>query len=292
VLITHKLHEALTISDEITVMRRGRVVSHGASRELTTEALTVAMLGTVAGDTLLPPAPALMGAPVFVARDVTIASQSGREAVSNATFTINGGECVGVAAIEGQGQHDLLAALAGRHAIASGTLTHPHAVGYVPADRHRDAVLLDRDLVENVALRGAGGRSGRIDWSRWRDHTVSLIADADVRAASPRASVSSLSGGNQQKLVLARELDPFESSESAGAIVADNPTRGLDVRASAAVHRRLRLSAEKGAAVVVYSSDIDELLTIATRIMVLRDGVLRDVPLDREAIGRAMIGVP
>jgi simple sugar transport system ATP-binding protein len=229
--------------------------------------------------------------PVFEARDVVIIDDGGRTRLRAANFVIHGGEIVGVAAIEGSGQHELLRALAGRLQIAGGMLVRPEDVGYIPEDRHRDGLMLNRSLTENVALRGAGARSGTLAWGQWRTLTEQLIRSFDVRAPGPDVLMSSLSGGNQQKLVLARELAPTDMPARNAAVVADNPTRGLDIRASAEVLRRLREVASGGAAVVVYFSDIDDMLPLVSRVLVLRDGVLREMQLDRDAIGRAMIGI-
>lgn len=206
-----------------------------------------------------------------------------------ASFVIGAGEIVGIAGVEGAGQWELLRALAGRLPITSGILERPEVVGFVPEDRHSDAVLLDRPMVENVALRGAGARQGIIDWSAVREHTESLMRSFDVRAAGPRAPMRTLSGGNQQKLVLARELDA-DGAMGQRAIVVENPTRGLDVRATAQVHARLREARDGGAAVAVYSSDIDEVLALATRMLVVYAGSVRETAVDREAVGRSMLG--
>jgi simple sugar transport system ATP-binding protein len=197
---------------------------------------------------------------------------------------------VGIAGIEGSGQRELLRALAGRLPIASGTLSRPATVGFVPEDRHRDAVLLDRSLVENIALRGAGWRRGRIDWRAFQFRTASLARAFDVRAAGAHAPMRTLSGGNQQKLVLARELAD-EGETNARAIVVENPTRGLDVRAASDIHTRLRQVRDAGAAVLLYSSDIDEVLLLADRVLVVFAGSLREAPMDRESIGRLMLGI-
>jgi simple sugar transport system ATP-binding protein len=185
----------------------------------------------------------------------------------------------------------LLRALAGRYAVLAGRLQRPAVVGFVPEDRHHDAVLLDRSLTESVALRGAGKRRGRIDWVGFRAHTQELLRTFDVRASHTEAPVRALSGGNQQKLVLARELAPTLDDQAPEALVVENPTRGLDVRATADVHRRLQEACALGAAVVMYSSDLDEVLAIATRVLVLFDGVVREMPINRDAIGRAMLGL-
>ena len=156
----------------------------------------------------------------------------------------------------------------------------------IPEDRQREALILGFSLTENVALKGAGTRRGRIDWPERRRATQLLSDEYDVRATSVDDAASSLSGGNQQKLVLAREL-----SERPSVIVAENPTRGLDIRATAAVHARLRDAAARGAAVIVYSSDLDEVLALATRVIAVHAGRLTDVPNDRETAGRAMLGL-
>ena len=291
VLITHKLREALAVADDVTVLRRGRVVHSGPSAGLTPSELTTAMIGagTDGGDVTTPVAEAGTHTPVFVAERLSLTSAQ-RPVVREATFTIHGGEIVGVAAIEGSGQHELLRALAGRYPIASGTLRRPGEVGFVPEDRHRDAVMLERSLAENVVLRGAGSRAGIMDWSSASSRTRTLMSAFDVRAANPAVALRTLSGGNQQKLVLARELTPDSAAPAPAALVVENPTRGLDVRATADVHRRLREAAAAGAAVVMYSSDLDEVLALASRVMVVFGGEVRELPMDRESIGQAMLG--
>lgn len=293
VLITHKLREALAVSDDVTVLRRGRVVHSGPAREASAPALTEAMIGAASTDDrrAVPSAPAASH-PVFVAERMSVADHSGQPRVHEASFVIRSGELVGIAAVEGAGQRELLRALAGRSAILAGHLERPGIVGFVPEDRHQDAVLLNRTLTESVALRGAGRRRGRIDWLARRAHTSELLHAFDVRASSTEDVVRALSGGNQQKLVLARELAASPDEPAPVALVVENPTRGLDVRATADVHRRLHDACARGAAVVLYSSDLDEVLGLATRVLVLFDGIVRELPIDRDAIGRAMLGLP
>ena len=201
------------------------------------------------------------------------------------TLDVRAGELLGVAGVEGAGQHELMRLLAGRLKPTSGEALLPPSVGFAPEDRHRDALALTRSLAENVALRGAGQRRGIIGWNAERGRTARLLAEYDVRGGTPRTLAANLSGGNQQKLVLGRELDDHPP-----ALIVESPTRGLDARASAAVLDRLRAARERGTAVVVYSSDIDELLQLATRVVVAHAGRLREVPLTREAIGRALVG--
>jgi len=296
VLITHKLREALFVADDVTVLRHGRVVHTGRAADASPVSLTSAMIGAEhvrPATTTTPAAPrAPIGAPVFRAARLSLHDERNVVRVHDATFSVHAGEIVGIVGVEGAGQRELLRALAGRHEAGGGSLTRPDVVGFIPEDRHRDAVLLDRSLSENVALRGAGRRRGTIAWSTIHTHTAGLIQEFDVRTPDTRAPMRDLSGGNQQKLVLARELDE-EGHVGAGAlaIVAENPTRGLDVRATAEVHARLRAARDRGAAVVVYSSDLDEVLALASRVLVAYAGTVREVPSERDAVGRAMLGL-
>jgi simple sugar transport system ATP-binding protein len=294
VLSTHKLGEALAVADELTVLRQGRVVHRAARVDSSAELLTAAMIGesTWEPDAVVPvrsrPRPTR---PMFSATQLTLCDEEGRVRLAGATFTIDSGELVGIAAVEGAGQRQLLRALAGRLDPAGGELVRPPVVGFVPEDRHHDAVLLERSLAENVALRGAGRRSGRVRWPAVRAHTESLMRAFDVRAPGARTSMRILSGGNQQKLVLARELDDGGDTE-VRALIVENPTRGLDVRATADIHTRLRTARDRGTAVVVYSSDLDEVLGLASRVLVLYAGTLRESAPDRDTVGRAMLGLP
>jgi simple sugar transport system ATP-binding protein len=312
VLITHKLREALAVADDVTVLRRGRTVLAVPRDESTEAALASAMLGGPPqqqsapepgdehhrGDAapIVSPQPGAResridagsgaGAVVLRARDVTLADAAGVVRVRGASLEVRGGEIVGIVGVEGSGQRELLRALAGRLAPLVGTVELPPEVGLVPEDRHRDALLLDFPLDANVALRGAGRRRGRMRWPGWRRATAALLAGFDVRAAGAGVTARTLSGGNQQKLVLGREL-----RDDVRAVVVENPSRGLDIRATAEVHRRLRAARDAGAAVVVYSGDLDEVLQLAGRVAVLHGGRLREMALDRDVVGRAMLGV-
>lgn len=267
-------------------------------------------------ETLAPPNPSLaprIGSPpplapgataagpvVLAARAVTVADERGVVRLRDASCEVRAGEIVGVAGVEGGGQRELLRALAGRATPRTGTVQRPARVGFVPEDRHRDALVLDFTLVENVALRDAGHRRGLVRWRRLARLTAALLARYDVRAPGTEVPAAALSGGNQQKLVLARELstdDPATPDAQRGpaaavaALVVENPTRGLDIRASAAVHERLRAARDAGAAVVVYSSDLDEVLALADRVLACYAGSVRELPRDRDAVGRAILGI-
>ena len=295
VLITHKLRDALSVADDVTVLHRGRTVLASAASAQTERTLATAMLG---GDGTASALPAQQAEATHVpsmsprrdrivlsARDVVARDARGVVRVRAASLDVRAGEIVGIAAVEGAGQYQLLRVLAGRVSAESGEVVLPESIGFVPEDRHHDAMLLDAPLYENIALRDAGVRRGRVPWAALRDATRRVIAAYDVRASGDAAIARTLSGGNQQKLVLGREL-----AGAPGAIVAENPTRGLDFRATAAVHAALRDARDAGAAVVLYSSDLDEVLLLADRVYAMHDGRLRETPRDRDAIGRAILG--
>ncbi|MBK6842965.1 MAG: ATP-binding cassette domain-containing protein [Gemmatimonadetes bacterium] len=303
VLITHKLREALAVADDVTVLRRGRTVRSGAARTLDEPTLVAALLGedagagaTAAATRAAAPrqgvaehtAPQDFGAETVIAslRTVSVADSRGGVALRDASLDVHSGEIVGIAAVEGSGQHELLRLLAGRLAPTSGHLTLPANIAFIPEDRHRDAMVLDMSLVENVALRGLGARRGRMPWSALRAATAKVIERFDVRGPGAGAAGRALSGGNQQKLVLGREL-----ADRPAMVVAENPTRGLDIRATAAVLEQLRAAADAGSGVVLYSSDLDEVLGLADRMFVVHAGqLLAVVPPTRETVGRAMLG--
>jgi ABC-type uncharacterized transport system ATPase subunit len=285
VLVTHKLREALGIADEITVLRRGVVTWRGLARDTSEADLARAVFPDVAS-TDQPSAPRLPpGDAVVRANGLVIRGEGRRGGISRASFSIKSGEIIGIAAIEGSGQHELLLALAGRVSVDGGTLDLPAEIAFVPADRKRDAVIPAFSLAENVALRNAGRRRGRMPWREISARTAGLIERFAITAPGPATPLNALSGGNQQRLVVARELE-----HRPALVVADNPTRGLDLQATAFVHSELRSCAEQGSAVVLHSSDLDEILALATRILVVFDGQVSETALDREVIGRAMLG--
>ncbi|MFI5255678.1 MAG: ABC transporter ATP-binding protein [Gemmatimonadales bacterium] len=306
VLITHKLTEALAVADDVTVLRQGRVVHTGPATASSARSLTAAMLGRETLDANPVGAPRSDERPgpiVLRAERVTLRDSQDRVRLRDASLSVRGGEIVGIVGVEGAGHRELIRALAGRTITTSGSIERPGVLGFVPEDRHRDAVLLGRSLIDNVALRDAGRRRGRIRWGAIRLHTESLMRQFDVRAPSPDVAVRTLSGGNQQKLVLAREMVEWRTESrsgsshlsghepSASALVIENPTRGLDVRATTDVHARLREARGRGTAIVIYSSDMDEILALSSRVFVAFAGTLREVAADRDTVGRAMLGL-
>jgi simple sugar transport system ATP-binding protein len=284
-LITHKLREALAISDDVTVLRRGRVSLAGRRDELSESQIVAAMLGAAATERVARPSRRDREAAVATADALEIRDARGIIRIRDGSFRIMAGEIVGVAAVEGSGHRELLRALAARLAPTAGRLRLPDAIGFIPEDRHEEALALGMTVAENMALRGAGERRGWMPWRDIEEDTRAAIRSQALTAAGPDSPAATLSGGNQQRLVLAREL-----GGAPALVVAENPTRGLDLQATGDVLARLREVRADGGAVVIHTSDLDELMELADRILVVFGGSVREMPKDLDAVGRAMIG--
>lgn len=296
VLITHKLREALAVADDLTVLRRGRTVLTAARTAVDERAVVEALVGDDGGVATAqrrsPRSELPATAPVIFALDnVTHYDSRGVRRLDAVSLTVRAGEVLGVIGVEGAGQRELLRVLAGRLIPTQGRVLRPDRVGFVPEDRLRDALIPRLTLTENLALADAGHLRGLMDWRAVRARASEMMTRFDVRASAPTATVATLSGGNQQKFVVGRER-----SVSSAALVAENPTRGLDLRAAASV--REDLSGRTGsatAAVVFYSADIDEVLAVADRVVVCFEGRVREIarpadPDDRTPYARAMTG--
>ena len=302
VLITHKLREALAVADDLTVLRRGRTVL-AASRTSVDEAAVVAALvgDTSDADTrLAAPSPARRSAApsapdtVLAVEDVSYVDAQGVTRLDGASLAVRAGEVVGVLGVEGAGQRELLRILAGRLAPTRGTVRRPARVGFIPEDRLHDALIPSLSLTENLALAEAGQLRGLIRWRAIAERTAVLLARFEVRAPGPATPAHTLSGGNQQKFVVGRERELARRERAGRALVAENPTRGLDLRAAARVRDEVG-GRSADTAVVFYSADIDEVLAVADRVVVLFGGRLREVarpsdPDDRTPYARAMTG--
>lgn len=285
-IVTHKVNEALAVADDVTVLRAGRCVSTGPVRDSSAPSLAQAMFPNAPLERqVVRKAGSVHGPVVASAHHLSLPGRGRGTSVVDATLEIRAGEVLGVVGVEGAGHAELLRSLAGLIAPSEGQLRIPDTVSFVPADRHRDALILEFPLFENLALRRAGFRRGLMDWPALREKTRGVLAEFGVRADSERTTARALSGGNQQRFVLGRELEPRPA-----LLVAENPTRGLDLHATASIHARLRAAADAGAAVVIYSSDLDEVITLADRVLVVHDGAVREVGGGRETIARAMVG--
>jgi len=300
VFISHKLREVMAVADRVAVLRRGRIVAGGRVAELDAEKLSAAVMGTSAAQ------PAEVGdrrrgSPRLECVDL----RTGR--LLGASFTVAAGEILGIAGVEGNGQAELFEALSGLRA-PSGKLrldgeqrwsrtpraARASGVVHLPDDPRRRALCLPLTCEENLALgRHAGppyARGAFIDREGRRAKAVELIRSFDVRPPDPLARAGDLSGGNQQKLVAAREL---EGGTPPRLVVAAQPSRGLDLVATRRVHEALRSAASTGAAVVVISSDIDELRSLCDRIAVLFEGRVIGIASPHasdEELGRLMLG--
>lgn len=294
-LITHKLDEALAAADRVTVLRRGETVLTGSAAAQRPAALAAVMLGGAppadpdasGADT----APRVAGPVLARALELEVEREGGGLAVRGVSLELRAGEIVGIAAVEGNGQRELLRAVAGVLRPAAGLLDMAGPVAFIPEDRTSEGLIGELSLTENVVLAPREDapwlRGGRINWRAAERETAELIARHGIRAAGPRAPAATLSGGNQQKLLLGRAL-----AQRPRVLVAENPTRGLDVGAAAEIHARLRRAAAEGAAVLLHAGDLDDVLAIADRLLVMSRGRLLVPPsgADRRAIGALMLG--
>lgn len=296
VLITHKLDEALRAADRVTVLRQGSVTHTGPALGQTVTSLAAAMIGGEMGPAYRPETRARWSLPRTSSESIRFdALELSREsgyglALRHGSLLVRAGEVVGVAAVEGNGQRELLRAVAGRIPPLRGRLQVTQPVAFIPEDRASEGLILELSLTENVVLglgnEGAWIRGGRIAWPEAQARTAELLKEYDISAPGPRAKAAALSGGNQQKLVLAREL-----SRKPAVVVAENPTRGLDIRATGFIHDRLRSAAAAGVAVLFHSNDLDEVLQLADRVIVVARGLILEVPpnASRAAIGAMML---
>jgi simple sugar transport system ATP-binding protein len=290
VLITHKLEEALRVADRVTILRRGRVVDSGPTRDATVARLATAMLGEpppVASKRSPPPPGEVRVRLTAISLPRVGTTGTG---LRSATLTARAGEIVGVAAIEGNGQRELFRVLAGLATPVAGAMTIADPIAFVPEDRTREGLIRTFTLTENLVLaRGEGApwvRGSWIDWPLARERMIQLVEAFDVRTRGIDTEIGRLSGGNQQRVMIAAALE-----RAPAVMLAENPTRGLDIRAASEIHRRLREAAASGSAVVVHLPDLDELMTIADRIVVLSGGETVELPpsASREEIGHRLL---
>lgn len=282
VLITHKLADALEHADDVSVLRRGQLVLNSPMSGLSEPALVTAMLGNTPHVLSARESRPRLSRVVASLMQVTIPAR--RLTAASVTFQVRAGEIVGVSALDGAAA-PLLRVLAGRVKAVSGEVKLPQKIGFVPENRGEEGLIEDFSLAENLALAGAGRRRGLIQWSSMEAATRDVISVFDVRTPDTAGSTAKLSGGNQQRFVLGREL-----IQAPDLLVLENPTQGLDVNASLFVHERIRRARNDGAAVVFYSSDVDELAQLSDRVVVISGSSLTEVPPDRGEIGRALLG--
>ncbi len=308
VFITHKLKEVLELSDRVVVLRNGQVTGEIATVQATPEGLAEMMVGrkVVARVSRAARPP---GAPVLVVRDLRAANDQGARAVKGLSFEVRAGEVFGIAGVEGNGQSELVQALTGLRPPTGGEITldgtrllnlnplelYRRGLGHIPEDKARFGLALNFDLAENSILSRQGERTflgalGRLNWGRILAYARDLVERFKVLAPNVRTVVRSLSGGNQQRLLVGREL-----SKQPVVIVAVHPTRGLDIASTVYIRELLMQMRDDGKAVLLISADLDEVLELSDRIAVMYEGVLigaaKAEEFTREEIGLMMGGI-
>ena len=292
--ITHQLDEVMAVSDRITVLRAGRVVATVPIAEVEPRALARLMVGRDVASTRAARDDRGGGA-VLELHDVDVVDDRGLPALAGVSLEVRAGEILGIAGIDGNGQRELAEVIVGVRAARAGTLRVRGAVSHIPEDRAAMALVGRLSIEENLVLkafreRAFRSRTGLLDPRRIRRHAERLIEEFDIRAAGAAVPVCTLSGGNQQKVVLAREL-----AAEPRLLVASQPTRGLDVGATEYVHRRIFEARARGAAVLLISTDLDEVLALSDRVGVMSAGrlvaVLPAAEATRERLGPLMAGV-
>jgi general nucleoside transport system ATP-binding protein len=305
IFISHKLNEVLEIADRITVLRRGKIVETVPGKGTTQEELARAMVGR---DVLLRVAKSAHepGDSLLEVVDLHVSDDRDLEKVHGVSFEVRAGEIVGIAGIDGNGQTELIEAIVGlrrpsqgRVLVAGGDVTRAGprqlidvGVGHVPEDRQRRGLVLDFSLAENLSLheyrKPPASRFGWLWPRRLVTRARTLIREYDIRGGGPQTTAGSLSGGNQQKVVVAREI-----SADPRILVAAQPTRGLDVGAIEYVHRRLVEERDEGRAVLLVSLELEEIRSLSDRILVIYEGNLVGEYLPEateEELGLAMTG--
>jgi ABC-type uncharacterized transport system ATPase subunit len=304
ILIGHKLGDVLAISNRITVLRRGRVVATVDRDTVDAAQLGAMMVGDLApADVRRPSGSVQPGLPVLEVEGLRVSGDRAAEVVRGVSFTVRAGEVLGIAGVAGSGQVEMLEAVAGIRPARAGAIRlngadigglsirerQARGVAFVPSDRHRDGLVGQMSCAENLALAASGdppvSRGGVLRLAAIEQRGAASIARFDIRVAGPHVPAKTLSGGNQQKLILAREL-----SRDPVLILCCYPTRGLDFAATAAVHGELRSAATRGAAVVVVSMDLDELLVLADRLIVTQSGKITGA-LDTANASAAEVGL-
>ncbi|MQT11943.1 ABC transporter ATP-binding protein [Segnochrobactrum spirostomi] len=309
ILITHKLREIKAATDNVSVMRRGEIVATRPTAETSIETLAELMVGR---RVLLKveKTPAVPSRPVLVVDRLTVTDGRGVKRVDDVSLEVRAGEIVGIAGVAGNGQSELLEAIAGLipfsggtitidgHRIDPGTRADPAALrglglAHVPEDRHRMGLVTAFEECENAILGyhrdPAYGRGPLLDIAKVRSHAEKGIADYDIRPPNPRLKTANFSGGNQQKIVLAREIerDPI-------VLLVGQPTRGVDIGAIEFIHKRLVALRDSGKGILLVSVELDEVRALADRVVVMCGGTImgeRPPTCSEQELGLLMAGV-
>ncbi len=310
ILVTHKLREIMAITDRVSVMRGGRMVAQRETAATSAAELGELMIGRrLASD--LAKSPARPGRTLLSARDLSVVDAAGVARVKRVSLELRAGEIVGIAGVAGNGQTELIEALAGMRRPSAGAIRigqtavwparrfdaavlRAAGVAHVPEDRLRTGLVPRFAACESAILgyqdSAGDGRFGLIDWRRTAAATKTLMGRYDVRPPAPWLRSASFSGGNQQKLILGRELE-----RDPAILLVGQPTRGVDIGGIDAIHRRLLAMRDAGKAILLVSVELDEILRLADRILVMFDGTIvggvDPAATDERRIGTMMAGV-
>lgn len=302
ILITHKLDEIRAVSDRVTVIRRGKSIETVEIAGATNADLAEMMVGRSVSFKTEKQASQPKEV-VLSIKDLVVNENRGVPAVKNLSLDVRAGEIVGIAGIDGNGQSELIQAITGLRKVESGSIElkgdsivglHPRqitelSVGHVPEDRHRDGLILEMMISENIALqtyyKEPHSKNGILNYSNITSYAKKLMEEFDVRAASEIVPAATLSGGNQQKAIIAREID-----RDPDLLIVSQPTRGLDVGAIEYIHKRLIEERDNGKAVLVVSFELDEILNVSDRIAVIHDGKIQGI-VSPETTNKQELGV-
>jgi general nucleoside transport system ATP-binding protein len=305
IFITHKLREVQKVADRIIVIRQGKVVSE-ASPKVTAGELASLMVGREV-DLDTKKNAAKLGAETLVVKNLTVLDDRNQQMVDGISFSVNDGEILAIAGVQGNGQTELAEAILGLRKIHSGSITVAGkdltksnvrqvleaGVGYIPEDRKKDGLVGEFSIAENLMLDGSFGKpfakGVQIDFAKRDEIASKLIQEFDIRTPSASTLAKQLSGGNQQKVVVAREM-----SRDLRVLIASQPTRGVDVGSIEFIHEQIVAARDAGKTVVIISTELDEVLALADRIAVMYRGRIVgivDAKTTREKLGKMMAGI-
>ena len=306
ILITHKLDEIRAVADRVTVIRRGKSIQTVGIEGATNKDLAEMMVGRSVSF-VTEKEEAQPKEVVLAISDLVVNENRGVPAVKELSLDVRAGEIVGIAGIDGNGQSELIQAITGLRKVKSGSIKikgqevvglSPRKitemnVSHVPEDRHRDGLVLEMMLSENIALqtyyKEPLSKNGALNYNQINSYARKLMEEFDVRAANEIVPASALSGGNQQKAIIAREVD-----RNPDLLIVSQPTRGLDVGAIEYIHKRLIGERDKGKAVLVVSFELDEIINLSDRIAVIHDGKIQGIvkpsETNKQELGVLMAG--
>ena len=301
IIITHKLNEVLEISDRVTILRKGHCIGTVNTKETTARELTERMVGAAVDLSIHRPEP-LRDAPMLDVHHLTVVNADGVKALDDVNFSIASGEILGVAGVAGSGQKELCEAIAGLQPIAGGAILCQHvsleglspreiirrgvSMSFIPEDRLGMGLVASMGMVDNMLLKEYQNQPGAlVDRAPARDLANSLVRELNISTPSIHTPVRKLSGGNVQKVLLGREI-----ASNPRILITAYPVRGLDINSSMTIYRMLNEQKQKGVAVLYIGEDLDVLLELCDRIMVLCGGRVTGI-VDAQAVTKEQLGL-